>query len=208
MLASVPGELDENGWQPIEDLPEVADTLYMHDFELLPDIIHPLRGTLLRRLKEPKSVAELAAAVDMPVTRLYHHVNRLEQLGLIRVVATRRSGATTERCYQVAARSYRLADELFDTSDRHELAQALGSLFVTARLGLQREVEAGGFDHMEDRDEHFTLSLGEVRLSHERRVDLMARLRDVFHEFTSDADHDDPDGTTITLFLAAYPDTS
>ena len=121
------------------------------------------------------------------------------------MVATRRSGATTERCYQVVATSYRLADDLFETTDRTELAQALGSLFVVARLGLQREVEAGGFDHMEHRDDHFTLSLGEMRLSHERRVELMARLRDVFHEFSAD---DDPAGTNITLFLAAYPGTA
>ena len=182
--------------------------MYMHDLELLPDIVHPLRGMLLRRLNEPKSVAELATAVDMPVTRLYHHVNRLEHLGLIRVVATRRSGATTERCYRVAAKSYRLADDLFQTTDRHELAEALGSLFVVARLGLQREVEAGGFDHMEDRDSHFTLSLSEVRLSQERRVELMARLREVFHEFSSDVEEDDPAGPDITIFLSAYPDTS
>ena len=93
---------------------------------LMAEVTHPIRGRILRRLKEPHTVAEVAESLDAPVTRLYHHVNKLEQLGLIRVVATRRVAAVTERRYQVVARSYRIHRDMLDTMDEREKSMVFG----------------------------------------------------------------------------------
>lgn len=42
---------------------------------------------LLRR--EPRTLKQLVAELDLPTTRLYYHVNLLESHGLIRAVETR-----------------------------------------------------------------------------------------------------------------------
>ncbi len=112
--------------------------LELEDLDLLAEITHPIRGRIVRNLDSPRSAAELAELLDAPITRLYHHINRLEQAGLIAVQATRRVGAATQHRYQVVAKSFTLASHLYDELDGSELAQALGSLFDVAKIRLQQ----------------------------------------------------------------------
>jgi hypothetical protein len=144
--------------------------------------------------------------MDVPVTRLYHHVNKLESAGLLRVVATRRVGAVIERRYQGTARSFRLAPHLYTELDGRELATAMGAVFDVAKLGLQRTIEADGWRRSEP-DEHSVLSLGQVHLSEAGRRDLLRRLTEVVESVQSDRADDDPDATPITVLIAAFPDT-
>jgi DNA-binding transcriptional ArsR family regulator len=191
--------LPDASWTPTVD-DDPAEVLEMEDLALIDEVTHPMRGRILRRLKEPHTVAEVAELLDVPVTRLYHHVNRLEAVGLIRVVATRRVGAVTERRYQVSATSFRIADHLFDELDSSELAQAMGALFDVAKYGMQKMIEAGGMRGA-DHEDRALLSLWEARLSPARRSELLHHLREVVEDYQSDAD-----GESMTLFIAAYPE--
>lgn len=193
------------GWIPVEGVGEPAERLELADIELLTETTHPIRGRLLRRMKQPRTVAELATLLDVPVTRLYHHVNRLDELGLIHIVATRRVAAVTERRYQVVAESFHVSPDLLERSDDRSMAQALGSLFDAAKLGLQKEIESGAHRRLGGIRDHSVLSLGERRLTAARREELIARFEALVSEFVSDADDDDPDAATMVLFVAAYP---
>lgn len=196
----------EPDWIPVDGDVTPDEVRYMDDVDLVPDLTHPVRSAIMRRLRQPRSVAQLAEALDVPITRLYHHINRLDDLGLIRVVATRRVGAVTERCYQVTATSWKLAENVFETLDPSELSQALGSLFDQAKNGLQREVESGLFERDPTAEQRVALSLGELRLTPDRAQELVARLEALGEEFSSDADEDDPDSVRTVLFLATYPE--
>jgi hypothetical protein len=48
------------------------------------------------------------------------------------------------------------------------------------------------------------LSLGEIRLSDARRRELLHEIAELVSRFPSDVDDDDPDGSRMTLFVAAY----
>jgi len=195
-------------WVPVDGVGAPAERLELTDLAMLGETTHPVRSVILRRLNEPRTVADVACLLDVPVTRLYHHVNHLEQIGLIRVVATRRVAAVTERRYQVVASNFSVSSELLDSEDPHELAVALGSVFDVARQRLQREVENGGFSGIDKPEEHSVVSLGELHLSAERRSALVRRLDDLVNEFRSDLDDLDPDVVRMTLFVAAFPDTT
>lgn len=203
-----PSDGDDTAWEPVDGPSEPDEARLMENTDLIPDLTHPVRGTILRRLRRPRTVAQLADALDVPITRLYHHVNRLEGLGMIRVVATRRVGAVTERRYQVTARSWKFSDGAFEQLQPAEMSQALGALFDVAKVGMQRELESGAlsFTSGEDPEEHFLLSLGELRLTEDRRRELLDQLRTIIDSFADDADEDDPTTTRTTLFLAAYPE--
>lgn len=202
-------QLDDGaGWSPVAGAGEPDEVYELDDLDLLGHVTHPVRGAIVRRLREPRTVAEVAEALDVPVTRLYHHVNKLEELGLIRVVATRQVAAVTERRYQASGRSFRIARSLFETSDDRELSLALGSLFDVAKLGFQRTVESGGYRDVDEVDEHSFLSLGDLALSPERRLELVRRLGELVAEFRSDRDLDDPSAEHVALFVAAYPESS
>ena len=197
-----PTQPDESVWEAIPGVAEPVERFELDDLDLLADLTHPVRGAIVRRLKEPHSVAELAAMLDVPVTRLYHHVNRLERSGVIRVVATRRVGAATERRYRATGKSYGLHSRLLESIDDAELSHAFGALFDVAKLGLQRWVESGGV-HRTEADSEMLLSLGDLRLGAVGRARLLERLKQVIEDYESE-----PDGDHFTLFVAAYPETS
>jgi DNA-binding transcriptional ArsR family regulator len=197
--------VDARGWVPIDGVTPQSEQLDLVDLDLMAELTHPVRGRVLRRLKEPRTVAELADLLDAPITRLYHHVNRLVDAGLIQVVATRQVAAVTERRYQTVARSFGAGPELLNSTDPHELSVALGSLFDVAKLGFQRYIEHGAFPIRAD-DDHTALSLSEVHLTEDRRRDLMRRLVALMEEFKSDTTDDDPEATTVNLFLAVNPE--
>lgn len=209
-----PGTTPTGAWQPTDDAGEPLDKLEVADLARLADISHPMRGRLLRRLRHPRTVAELADEIGVPVTRLYHHVNRLEELGFIRVVATRRVAARTERRYQVTAKTVSISNELLQSSDPVELAQALGTVFDVAKLDLQRSVEAGDHLTLDDLDHYSEIALSYVVLTPAKRMELLVRLRALLEELHSDAidpgDHDpegdhDPDALRMAVLIAAFP---
>lgn len=196
-------ETASDGWTPVEGVSEQADRLDLDDLDLMADVTHPVRSTILRRLKEPRTVAQVADLLGVPITRLYYHVNRLTDVGLIRVVATRQVAAVTERRYQTIARSFGIGPGLLASTDRCELSAALGGLFDLAKVDFQRFVESVGITVDDDQDT--TLALSAIHLTDARRHELMRRVEELVAEFKSDAADDDPAATQINLFIAVNP---
>lgn len=206
------GELDErdvlDGWIAVDGLEPPVERLNLDDLSLMAEVTHPVRGRILRRLKQPRTVAELAESLDVPITRLYHHINRLVDVELIRVVATRQVAAVTERRYQTVARSIGIDHELLRSTDKQQLSAALGSLFDVAKMGFERFVESDGFS-VDDHDwQHSVLSMSEIQLTDDRRRELIRRISELIEEFPSDTTDDDPDATRLHFFVAVSPDVS
>src|SRR4051812_32721287 len=59
-------------------------------------LAHPLRLRLFEAFAiEPRTTRQVAQALGLAPTRLYHHVNALEEVGLLKLMETRRvRGAT------------------------------------------------------------------------------------------------------------------
>jgi DNA-binding transcriptional ArsR family regulator len=75
--------------------------------EQLRALADPLRATLLDLLHERSAtVTEMAQAVARPKSTVAYHVNLLLDVGLLRVVSTRRVRAIEERFYGRVARTY------------------------------------------------------------------------------------------------------
>ena len=188
----------ETEWVPVDGVLPIAEDHLLDRLELLDEVTHALRGRLLRSMIAPVSVAELAKLMDVPVTRLYHHINRLEAAGLVIVVSTRKSGAVTEHRYRAVAKSFKLDPQLVAQTDGPAMGKALGALFDVARLELQHEVEFGA---MQDviADEQMVLSLSELQLTPDRQHALRDRIVELILEFG------DEDGEPFRLFVAAFP---
>lgn len=207
MGTSEPAEDLESGWVGVPGVDGRADKIEFDTLDFLDELTHPLRLRIMRHLKDPNTIADLAQALDVPVTRLYHHINRLEEAGLIRVVATRKVGAATERRYQVVARSMGVAPKFFESLDPAEVATALGSIFDMAKLALQQQVEAGTVTFADDDDEPVVLSFGRLTLTPVRVAELHRRLTELLDEFSSDGSAHDPDAVKFALFVAAHPES-
>jgi DNA-binding transcriptional ArsR family regulator len=122
----------------------VREVLLIEDLQTLRAIADPTRVAILELLTEPRSVSQLAHALDVPRTRLYHHVDLLLSNGLIEVVEERRVAAVTERLYAPTAKTYRPSPELLVAGDLEERIESITALlFDTTKSDLRRSLLAG-----------------------------------------------------------------
>jgi DNA-binding transcriptional ArsR family regulator len=81
--------------------------------------------TLLMRDHERSwTVKEIAAELEQSVTKLYHHVNMLEQVGLIRDVETRLVSGIVEHRYASGQRGLEFDDALYRSDDTRDASLA------------------------------------------------------------------------------------
>ncbi len=192
--------MDED-WVPVPDAPEMLDEVLLDNLDVIGEVTHPLRSRILHRLRQPKSVSELATELDMPVTRLYHHIKRLEENGLIGVVATRRTAIVTERRYRNLARDFIVDRSALAATDPDTFAQAIGSVFDVTRTEFQREVRNGTLIP-NDPAGRAAINFSELTLSDEHLADFIAALRQLFETYSR---LDTPDGTRFRLLIAGFP---
>ena len=130
---------------------EQREVMEFEDIEALELLNSPIRVRILRHMLEPASVKEVAENLGVPATRLYYHVNLLEEAGIISVVETRKVGAMLQKVYQTTARNFRPSPRL-PRSDREpaELARiAVGVVLDGARVDAE-EALAAHFEHVQD----------------------------------------------------------
>lgn len=130
--------------------PPIEDELLIDDLEDLKQLANPIRLRLLFYFQTPRSVAEVAREMGVPVTRLYYHVRILEAAGAIAPVATRKRGPQLETIYRIVARSLRPSAEIMnnDDTDPGEFAEITASLILDSTRAelidaLRRHAERG-----------------------------------------------------------------
>jgi len=184
------------------------------DVETLKALSDPIRlrilETMVRRLDPAWTVKELAATLEVPPTRLYHHVELLLERELLRPAGRRLVSGIVETRYRVAALSFRLDRHLF-RGDAQGAAEAMRDVLVTifdgARDEIERGIVAGRITAGEDAplDQKLFLLKGLTRISPERAGELRERLTALLEEFGGDPTSGDPMDYAYGLVVAVYP---
>jgi DNA-binding transcriptional ArsR family regulator len=209
--------LRARGWDVVDPAALDAEPTVMElsSIEQMRALNDPLRMRLMGAIsRRPDSAKELAQRFDVPTTRLYHHLDLLEEHGFIEVVATRRSGARTERCYGMRPRSsVRPGPALTGAEDRRELAAALAAVIELTGTSLAEAVIAGRADLADD-DAPIVVSSGTMRLTPEQQrrfanelTDLQQRMIDESNRTAGARDRgEDIDDEAVQLLLVMAPD--
>jgi DNA-binding transcriptional ArsR family regulator len=141
-------------------MPRLKQVFEIDDIETLKLLAHTTALAILEQLGEPRTATELAEALAVPRTRLYHHLNHLVERGLIRVIDTRRVGAIDERIYRVVAKDYRPSDRLLRSAEFEEQVEAvLTTILDATRTEFARSL-ALGIASLDESKEGRTTSLG------------------------------------------------
>jgi DNA-binding transcriptional ArsR family regulator len=177
----------------------------------------PLRMRLIEamagELDHPFSVKELARALGEPPTRLYYHVNMLEEHGLLVVTGSQLVSGILEKRYQLVAASIGVDRALLtagDTGVGEALHGVLTTIFSTTEEDVKAAIRAGiGSLHAgeEGTRERIVLSKSIDRLSPEQAKAFRDRLDALIAEFGHwpDDDPTSPDAHPYGLVLAFYP---
>ena len=182
---------------------EPQATLEIRDLDRLRLLADPLRLRLLQafaeRARTTKQVAEL---LQVPPTRLYHHVGQLESAGLIRLVRTRPVRGTVEKYYRAVARRFFAAPGAFSRGPEGDAIASLAAQVIDqTRADAEVLWSAAGRDADEVGCEPLvaraTITTDPRRLSElrERMMGWLAELEAFeLEESEEDDDGDDPNG--------------
>jgi hypothetical protein len=120
----------------------MEDTLVIDSVEQLKIFADPLRQQLLQAFCcNAATVKQVAEQIGEKPTRLYHHVDLLEQNGFLEVVDTRQIRGTVEKYYQTVARKIivdhalvgSLEEEGGDTELKNIVMNTIQACLVDAR---------------------------------------------------------------------------
>jgi DNA-binding transcriptional ArsR family regulator len=187
--------------------PEPTEVLEIDDIEVFEVLNNPTRFRILRLLKEPRSVKEVADHLGVPPTRLYYHFNMMEEANVIRVTETRKSGAMLQKFYQVTAKGFRPSPAMaHGEHEPHELAKIAAAVVL----------DGARIDAEEALTEHFTRVRSgiEERVGGSLRRSLAFMTRDQAIEFADRLEamiaeefevHEDGDGEEYGLTVALFP---
>ncbi|HEX5828736.1 MAG TPA: helix-turn-helix domain-containing protein [Candidatus Limnocylindrales bacterium] len=191
---------------------EPEDTRFIRDVETLRALSDATRmrmlETMVQRRRPAWSVKELATALGMPQTRLYHHVELLLERDLIRATERRVVSGIIETRYTVTARSFQLDRALFaaDSATGLEvLHETLAAVFDTARAEVELAVRLGAIDVTADApvERRLMVQRGLVKLPPARATELRERLVVLLEEYGGEEEA--PDAVAYGLVMAIYP---
>jgi GNAT superfamily N-acetyltransferase len=156
----------------LQMLPPMKPELVLEDPVAVRVLLEPIRARIFDLLRTPRSVPQLASELGTAADRLYYHVHRLADAGLVEATGTRTTGRHTERLYCRTAARVRFTGDL--ALGRHRPLRAFtdgldeGLLAASADDPASVVYHAGG-------------------LTEERAAELGERLRALIGEY------DDPD---------------
>jgi DNA-binding IclR family transcriptional regulator len=177
--------------------PEIRDELVIGDLETLRALTDRTRLRLIEAFSrgggEPRTVKDVAAELGEPPTKLYYHVNMLEQHGLLVVAGSRLVSGIVEKRYAPAARDFRVDRALLRTS-----GAAVSNILESAADDLRVAFAASAIDAGDGRT---LIGRGELRLTE----DQARRLRAALAEIMQTPDSTDQDAGDYTITIAFHP---
>ena len=132
--------------------PKTEDAFPIDSIERLKAIANPLRQQILEQFaREPATTKQVADKLGYQATRLYHHVAKLEQAGLIQLVDKRQVRGTIEKYYSTVATRMRVDPDAFGDASAILAGELAGLGVVESMLGNVRNEVAGYLGEVAER---------------------------------------------------------
>jgi len=182
------------------------------DVETLKALSDPVRlrilETMVTAADEAWTVKRLAKALDTNPTKLYHHINILEEREFIRVAGTRVVSGIIETSYRIAQLSLRLDRALLSGAGadvRSSVHDVLAVVFDSVRDEIERGLSSGVIKSSDDPLSELMIR-GLTMVQPDRAVELRRRLRELLAEFDTDDPSDvEPGAVAFGYLVALYP---
>ena len=106
----------------------------LKDLSQLKALSDPLRQRMLDGFSaKPATTKQVAVSLGEKPTKLYHHVDLLEQAGLIKLIETRPNRGTVEKYYQATAKKFAIGQNLLaGTARAGEVANEIQAMILNA----------------------------------------------------------------------------
>jgi DNA-binding transcriptional ArsR family regulator len=199
-------------WQ-LDEITPPDEEFRITSLETVRVLTDPLRLRIVEELLDgPRTVKQLAKTLEMKPTKLYYHINLMEEHGLIRVVSTRVVSGIIEKLYHVRAFSYPMDRSLMGMSENGEddsFSSMLAGVLEHTGQEIKRAFKAGLINYQEHLPEKRTfMMLRSFGLHSKDDIhDFITRFEALLTEF-NDRGSDDKEGDDYRVYgmtLALYP---
>lgn len=184
----------------------------IESLEALKALADPLRNQIMEILyQKPLSVSQIAERLGVTPSKLYYHMNQLEEHGFVQVVETKVQGNIIEKFYWLTARNFDLHKDLlgFAAHKAHsELHEALLTRLDATRADLIRSIEAREFNREQGAQENprqLMLAREVNRISDARADEFLKRLKKLIAEFGEEEPVTDTEAPNYAITVAFYP---
>lgn len=128
---------DMNALKPAQ---QRRETLWIRDPEQLNALVSPVRQNIMDRLEAagPCTVAELAQHLAIAQDALYYHVRKLEGVGLLVRVDTRKGEGRDAVVYDLAARRWHIAYRPGDPENEESVSAITAGMLRQAQRDFER----------------------------------------------------------------------
>lgn len=197
--------------RPSEGQPAPLHTITT--LEALKVFSDPLRQQIIEALLDgAKTVKQIASELELAPTKLYYHVNLLEEHNLIQVTETRIVSGIIEKHYTAAAHEYYIERSLLTPGQNMSdegLEMALNAMIEPIRTDIQKSMQQGVIDTSENAPEHrkFRMWRAMSPLSDAEAAEFYARLEKLIDEFNG-SKAEGADNQHYGLLIGIYPATS
>lgn len=197
------------------NISQPEDVFVIEDLETLKVLADPLRAQILEHLvMRAQTVKEVAARMGLAPSRLYYHINLLEEHGLIQVVDQRMVANLVEKVYRASAYDFELAPALlnFDTSTGKEnINDVVLSTLETTREDFRRSLEARTYAlerGAQKSPRSILINRLVYRLPDREATELQRRLHELARDFEAaavDEDWDREEAHVYAFMATFYP---
>ena len=191
--------------RPAQELVKV-----LTDLDQIKILADPLRVRILEELAlDERTTKQVAERLGEKPTKLYHHVEAMERVGLIRMTRTRQNRGTLEKYYLAVARRYEADPLLFSKSagrgaDDDPMGDMISQLIQRTGDELRQLVQS---DAAIDIKEQGALTFCEIQGDDKEIARILRRIQRLIKDLLK---LDDPDARTgkerrYRLTIAFYP---
>jgi DNA-binding transcriptional ArsR family regulator len=186
----------------------ILDSYTVADLEQVKVLADPLRLRILEAFGEERTTKQVADRLGEKPTKLYHHVDLLDRLGLIQLTRTKKNRGTLEKYYLAVAKTFRVDSSVFSAAGAgrpviDSLQEMISNVFETTVAEMRTLVESGAAQDALEREGMFTFL--DVRLTKAQADQLRERLNAVIQELTAGEEEKGPDVHSYRLTLAYFP---
>jgi DNA-binding transcriptional ArsR family regulator len=179
----------------------MREIFYLERLDQAEALLRPGRIEILRELASPASCTDVAGRLDQAPQKVYYHVKRMEQAGLVDRVSERQVRGITEGIYQASGASYWLAPALVGAIGERRAQDEMSLGFL---LSLAEELQSDLAALAAAAGERPSLGMsGQVRLAPERRPEFLAELRDAVQSVLTK--YGGAEGEPFRIAFACYP---
>lgn len=111
----------------------MEEIYFIEQLDQIKAIADPLRMRLLEAFSDgPATTKQIASRIGETPTKLYHHVDALERVGLIELVKTRQNRGTVEKYFSPVAKRFRIRRDLLSNADGDDYRRNATDIFTYA----------------------------------------------------------------------------